>query len=138
MTERGLREYDPIVGAQVIDELHLLAEKTKGITVQNINSTAVGGGVAEILNRMIPLLQELGVAATWDVIKGGEKFYKVTKKFHNALHGKEEDLTQDDFTVFLETGDANSKAMELKADVLFIHDPQPITLISQKDRLGKV
>src|SRR3989338_8194680 len=133
MTERGLREYDPIVGAQVIDELHLLAEKTKGWSVQNINSTAVGGGVAEILNRMIPLLQELGVNARWDVIKGGEKFFKVTKKFHNALHGKEEEITPEDFSVFLETGEMNAKAMELVGDVMFIHDPQPITLINRKD-----
>src|SRR3989338_7101294 len=135
MTERGLREYDPIVGAQVIDELHLLAEKTKGWTVQNINSTAVGGGVAEILSRMIPLLQELGVNARWDVIKGGEKFYKVTKKFHNALHGKEEEITPEDFSVFLETGATNEKTMELVGDVIFVHDPQPITLVNRKENL---
>ncbi|MBI1977924.1 MAG: glycosyl transferase family 1, partial [Candidatus Omnitrophica bacterium] len=129
----ALKDYEPVIGTQVIDELHLLAEKAKGWSVQNINSTAVGGGVAEILNRMIPLLQELGVNARWDVIKGGEKFFKVTKKFHNALHGKEEEITPEDFSVFLETGEMNAKAMELVGDVMFIHDPQPITLINRKD-----
>lgn len=128
-----LKEYEPITGPQVIDELYLLSEKIKMRSVQNINSTAVGGGVAEILNRMIPLLQELGINAKWDVIKGGEKFFKVTKKFHNALHGKEVEILPDDFTTFLETGEMNNKTMELTGDIIFVHDPQPITLINQKD-----
>lgn len=130
---RPLRDYMPIVGGQVIEELFLLAEKTKGWTVQNINSTSVGGGVAEILNRMIPLLNELGINAKWDVIKGGEKFFKVTKKFHNALHGKEEDISAEDFTVFLETSEMNNQTMELAGDILLIHDPQPIALVNRKN-----
>lgn len=128
-----LKEYEPITGPQVVEELRLLAEKAKGWTVQNINSTAVGGGVAEILNRMIPLFQELGINAKWDVIKGGEKFFKVTKKFHNALHGKQEDLQAEDFTTFLETSEMNNQTMELTGDVIVIHDPQPIALINRKD-----
>jgi trehalose synthase len=128
-----LKAYEPVVGPQVIEELHLLAEKAKGRSVQNINSTAVGGGVAEILNRMVPLLRELGVNARWDVIKGGERFFKVTKKFHNALHGKAEEITPEDFTVFLETGEMNNQTMELAGDIQFIHDPQPIALINRKD-----
>ncbi|MBI4430758.1 MAG: glycosyltransferase, partial [Candidatus Omnitrophica bacterium] len=130
----SLKDYEPIVGPQVIEELHFVAEKAKGLHVQNINSTAVGGGVAEILNRMVPLLQELGVNARWDVIKGGEKFFKVTKKFHNALHGKNEDIQPDDFTTFLETGEANSRTMELAGDIILVHDPQPITLVNQKEQ----
>ena len=128
-----LKEYEPIVGHQVIEELALIADKAKHLTVQNINSTAVGGGVAEILNRMIPLLLELGVNARWDVIKGGEKFFKVTKKFHNALHGKHEDIGPDDFTAFMETSEMNNKSMELTGDILLIHDPQPIALVNQRD-----
>ena len=130
---QGLKEYEPITGAQVIEELHLLAQKMSGMSIQNINSTAVGGGVAEILNRMIPLFSELGVKATWDVIKGGEKFFKVTKKFHNALHGKEEDIGAEDFVIFMENNELNLNRMELTGDVLFIHDPQPIGLINRKD-----
>ncbi len=132
-----LKEYESITGPQAIEELYLLAEKTKGWTIQNINSTAVGGGVAEILNRMVPLFQELGVNAKWDVIKGGEKFFKVTKKFHNALHGKQEDLQSEDFTTFLETSEVNNQTMELTGDVIVIHDPQPIVLINRKDELKR-
>lgn len=130
-----LKQYEPIIGPQQIEELYLLADKIKGKSIQNINSTAVGGGVAEILTRMIPLLQELGVDARWDVIKGGEKFYKVTKKFHNAIHGKQEDITPEDFTVFNETSEMNNRDMQLTGDVIFVHDPQPIELIHQKDKL---
>lgn len=75
-----ITEYESIVGPHTIEELKLLAGKLQGKLIQNINSTAVGGGVAEILNRMVPLLQELGVDTRWDFIKGGEDFFNVTKK----------------------------------------------------------
>jgi trehalose synthase len=129
-----LHEYVPIVGQSVIDDLHRLAEKLKGKTVQHFNSTAVGGGVAEILNRILPLLNALGVDSRWDVIKGGEQFYNVTKKFHNALHGKAEIFEKNDFKVFLETSRMNVDQMEIKGDILFVHDPQPIVLVERKDR----
>jgi trehalose synthase len=87
-----IEEYSPIVGQPTIDDLKLLGQKLKGKIVQNINSTPVGGGVAEILSRMIPLLNELGVDARWDFIKGGNQFFEVTKKFHNALHGRHEEI----------------------------------------------
>lgn len=125
-------EYIPIVGESVVDDLRLLAEKLRGRTIQHINSTAVGGGVAEILNRMVPLLSELGVPTKWDVIKGGAQFYEVTKKFHNALHGREEEITGRDFDVFLETSRENIEEMDIVGDIVFVHDPQPIALIQKK------
>ena len=70
-----IKEYIPIVGQSIIDDLQLLGDMLAGKTIQHINSTAVGGGVAEILNSMVPLLRELGVDTRWDVIKGGEQFY---------------------------------------------------------------
>src|SRR3990167_8790427 len=99
-----IEKYIPLVGQSVIDDLRLLGERLKGKVVQHINSTPVGGGVAEILNRMVPLLRELGVDSRWDVIKGGEQFFGVTKKFHNALHGRSEEITQRDYEIFMETG----------------------------------
>lgn len=127
-----IEEYIPIVGQAVINELRLLAEKLNGKKIQHINSTAVGGGVAEILNRMVPLLQELGVDARWDVIKGGERFFEVTKKFHNALHGKEEKIDSRDFVAFMETSQHNIDEMDIYGDVVFVHDPQPIMLVNKK------
>lgn len=125
-------DYVPIVGTSKVDDLRLLAEKLAGKVIQNINSTAVGGGVAEILNRMVPLLNELGVDARWDVIKGGEQFFEVTKKFHNALHGKDAGITDRDLEIFLENGHKNIESMDTSGDVVFVHDPQPITLIQKR------
>ncbi|MBM4351333.1 MAG: glycosyl transferase family 1, partial [Deltaproteobacteria bacterium] len=81
-------DYEPIVGLQTLEELYLLAEGLKGKRVKMVNSTAVGGGVAEILHRLVPLLNELGIQTQWEVIKGGEDFFVVTKKIHNTLHGE--------------------------------------------------
>ena len=125
-------DYEPIVGRSAIEELRLLAAKLSGKVIQMINSTFVGGGVAEILSRMIPLLGQLGVDARWNVIKGNDEFFQVTKKFHNALHGRQETVTEKDFAVFLETTQKNIEEMELYGDILFVHDPQPIGLIASR------
>lgn len=127
-----IEEYAPIVGKPVIDELKLLGQKLQGKVIQNINSTAVGGGVAEILNRMIPLLKELGVDARWDVIKGGAQFFEVTKKFHNALHGKREEIGRRDFDIFIETSQRNAEELNTYGDIVFVHDPQPVMLINKR------
>src|SRR3990172_9505694 len=128
-----LEEYEPIAGKGVIGEIRLLAERLKGRSVQHINSTAVGGGVAEILNRMVPLLRECGVDAKWDVIKGGEKFFVATKKIHNALHGADEEITPELWDIFWDTNMKNSRELQCASDIVFIHDPQPIGLVNQKD-----
>ena len=127
-----LHDYVPIVGQPIIDDLMLVAEKLKGKIVQHINSTAVGGGVAEILNRMVPLLTELGVDSRWDVVKGGEEFFWVTKKFHNALHGKHEEITQHDLDIFMETSQRSIEQLDTYGDIVFVHDPQPIALVNKK------
>ncbi len=129
-----LDPYVPIVGEQVVDELRLLGEHLKGRVMRHINSTAVGGGVAEILTRMIPYFKELGVDARWDVIKGDNDFYAVTKKMHNALHGNLQPFTPKDFEIYNQTIERNVSEMDLSADALFIHDPQPAGLISQKKK----
>lgn len=127
-----LNAYVPVVGQPIIDDLKLLAGKLAGKSVLNVNSTAVGGGVAEILNRMVPLLREMGVDARWEVIKGGEQFFAVTKKMHNALHGRGERFTGEELEVFIAAGRKNLAEMDLNADIVFIHDPQPIVLIEKK------
>src|SRR6266581_2365223 len=120
-----LEDYAPFVGESVIEELKLLARKLNGKVIKNINSTAVGGGVAEILNRLVPLMKELGIDARWDVIRGGDAFYAVTKKIHNALHGAPEDLNSEEQRHYWEAQDANIETMDLRCDYMIIHDPQP-------------
>jgi len=127
-----LDQYSQIVGPSIIDDLKLLGDRLQGKVVQHVNSTAVGGGVAEILNRMIPLLKDLGIESRWDVIKGGQQFFEVTKKFHNVLHGRSDEVTQKDLDIFMETSQKNIDEMEIKGDIMFIHDPQPIALVRKK------
>lgn len=128
-----IEDYRAIVGDDEVDELFILAERLKGKSVYNINSTAVGGGVAEILSRMIPLLRDLDVDAHWDVIKGDERFFEITKKMHNALHGQDVDISKNDLDYFQEINQRNSETLELSGDIIFIHDPQPIGLVKQRE-----
>jgi trehalose synthase len=130
-----IEDYASIVGKSYLEEMRLLAGKLAGKTVQNINSTAVGGGVAEILTRMVPLLNQLGVQTRWDVIKGDEKFFVITKNIHNALHGLPIDLSADDKAYFREMNNSNALQMDLSSDFVFVHDPQPVALIEHRKNL---
>lgn len=132
-----LQDYVDVVGQQIIDELRVIAERVRHLSLQNINSTAVGGGVAEILTRIVPLLKELGVETTWDIIKGDQAFFNVTKAFHNALHGKENGITEEMLDIFRATTERNCREMELTGDVILVHDPQPIGLINRRQDAGK-
>ena len=131
-----LDDYRLIVGSQVIDELRMLADRVRHRRLQHINSTSVGGGVAEILTRMIPLLHDLGIDTTWDVIKGNPAFFGVTKAFHNALHGGEETITEEMFEVFRDTTAMNVAELDTYGDVIVVHDPQPAGLIARKGEVG--
>lgn len=128
-----LNDYKTIVGEAEIDELQFLARDLKGKTVKMVNSTAVGGGVAEMLNRLVPLLSELEVATHWDVITGGNDFFEVTKAFHNALHGSEYELTRHAQEIFLMYNEQNRERMQFTEDVIVIHDPQPAALIRARE-----
>jgi len=128
----SLADYAPVVGDSTIEELRGLGKRLAGQRVAMVNSTRVGGGVAEILDRMVPLLEELGLRMRWEVIEGSEPFYRVTKAFHNALHGKQESITPEMFQLFLDVGRQNAERLILNDDIVFIHDPQPITLVERR------
>ncbi|HOL71454.1 MAG TPA: glycosyltransferase [Bryobacteraceae bacterium] len=127
-----LEDYAGVIGHAVVDEIRALAQRVRGRRFKNINSTAVGGGVAELLTRIVPLLADLGIDATWDVIKGNQAFFEVTKAFHNALQGKPETITDAMLETYLETTETNLRSMNLDADVILIHDPQPAGLIQAR------
>jgi trehalose synthase len=128
-----LDDYTAIVGRAELDELRFLAEGLKGKTLKMINSTAVGGGVAEMLNRLVPLLGELEVVTRWEVITGGNDFFEVTKAFHNALHGSSYHLTRQAQEIFLMYNEQNRQRMQFNEDVIVLHDPQPAALIQARD-----
>lgn len=134
MAKIKIEDYAKIIRPQNFDEIMLLAEKVAGKRVKMVNSTAVGGGVAEILTRTVPLLNELGIRTKWDVIKGSGEFFGVTKAFHNGLHGTKTTINQQMFDIFNETTKANLAEMNFEDDVVIIHDPQPAGLIAAREK----
>jgi trehalose synthase len=132
-----LKDYEEIVSPEVIEELRVVSGRVRHRRLQNINSTPVGGGVAEILTRLVPLLRELGVEASWEVIKGDQAFYNVTKAFHNALHGKAEEISDAMLEIYRANTEMNLREMNFTGDVIVIHDPQPAGLILRKKEIGR-
>jgi len=127
-----LENYSEVVGAGEIEELRALAKPLRGRSVEMINSTAVGGGVAEILNHLVPLAEELELGIRWDVMKGDEEFFDVTKSFHNALHGEPYLAKPKDFEIFLRYNEQNRATLPLDAEFVVIHDPQPAALVDAR------
>ena len=136
-----LEQYADIVGWEVIDQLYQLAAPLKGIKVVHVNSTRKGGGVAEILNKLVPLQKDLGIDVTWEVIKGNKDFFKCTKSIHNSLQGSNIELPQSMMDTYEKTNEKNAEKLKKKlndADIVFIHDPQPAPLIKYfPERKGK-
>lgn len=112
--------------------LQMLGAKLNKKSFLHINSTREGGGVAEILQRIIPMLTELGINARWEVIEGDTKFFDITKKIHNALQGNPEKITKDMWHYHFEINKKNAEKINLEADAVLIHDPQPAPLIEFK------
>jgi trehalose synthase len=127
-----LDDYERIIGRANLDSLRSLARDLKGKTIKMVNSTAVGGGVAEMLNRLVPLLSELDVPTHWDVITGGNDFFEVTKAFHNALQGSDYQLTKHAQEIFLTYNEQNMQRMQFGEDLIVIHDPQPAALVRNR------
>ncbi len=115
-----------------MSQLRQLAHELAGATVVHVNSTKEGGGVAEILNWLVPLMNELGLIASWEVIEGNEAFFNTTKAFHNGLQGNSLALPQSMIDAYEETLATNAERMRPlleEADFVFIHDPQPAFLL---------
>lgn len=131
-----LDQYVPLLGAEV-DELRGLAAPLAGREVLMVNSTRVGGGVAEMLNRVIPIMEELGLRPRWEIIAGAKDFFEVTKFFHNALQGGAAPLPPNAFDIFHAYTNAALERMHLDSELVVIHDPQPAGLIQgRKERSG--
>ncbi len=136
-----LKQYAAIVGNTVIDRLCQLAEPLRNKDVVHVNSTREGGGVAEILHRLIPLKKELGIRAGWEVVSGDAQYFQCTKKMHNTLQGNREDISEGLLKHYEQTNARNYKRIKDRleaADIVFIHDPQPVPLLKLcKRRKGK-
>ena len=140
MTTR-LVDYSASAGSEVISQLRKLARPLEGRTVVHVNSTRLGGGVAEILTWMVPLMNDLGLRASWQVMQGEGEFFNVTKSFHNALQGKPIVIKPRLLETYQDVCRQNAKVMQEElqdADFVFVHDPQPLAIArSLAPRRGK-
>src|SRR5262247_4014107 len=107
----ALDQYKEPAGQEVVDQLRRLAKPLVGRTVVHVNSTRLGGGVAEILMWLVPLMQELGMRASWEVIEGNLEFFGVTKAFHNALQGNNVNISARPLEVYQEVNRQNAAVM---------------------------
>lgn len=126
---RVLNDYREITGDKIISDLYKKARPLYGRRIIHINSTFYGGGVAEILNSLVPLMNDVGLDAGWRIIRGSPDFFAITKKFHNALQGDHINLTEIKKKVYLQTNDDFSTYTHLNHDCVVIHDPQPLPMI---------
>jgi len=132
-----LEAYREIAPQGSVEFLFRMAEKIQGKKIIHVNSTKLGGGVAEILRSLVPLLQSAGLDAQWEVITGNEEFFATTKAFHNALQGQEQKIPPAMLQNYLEVNRENAKHLSLGADFVVIHDPQPAALIESRPPKGK-
>ncbi len=133
----NLIPYEKVAPPEDIRMVKKLAQRLKGRSYLHVNSTATGGGVAEILHRLNDIFVGLGIEARWEVIKGDETFFGITKNFHNGLQGKELTISKKEWDLYYEVNQANAKELDLSADLVFIHDPQPAALIDARPNGGK-
>ena len=134
---KSLQDYAPIVGEGIVREIRLLCSHLRGARVQHINSTAEGGGVAELLAMLVPLMRDVGLDAVWDVMQGGDAFFDVTKVLHNNLHGDHQALTPEMKQIFWDTTRANVPLVHGDADFVCIHDPQPVGLVRERSERAR-
>ena len=141
-TPKSLEDYRPIIGDERTDEILRLGDQLRGARVLHVNATAFGGGVAEILGTMVPLMNDAGLDADWQVIKGADDFFNITKAMHNSLQGMYYDWTPEKRETWLDYNRMNAELFDDSYDFVIIHDPQPAAILSfleQRDgaRSGK-
>jgi trehalose synthase len=130
LLEKSLGDYAPIVGADVLERIEALAEPLQGCRVLHINATAYGGGVAEVLATQVPLMRSVGLDADWQVVRGSDEFFGITKEVHNALQGADIDWSPRKQRTYLEHVLDNATRLEGEWDFIVTHDPQPLALRS--------
>ncbi len=134
--KKRLADYRPIVGEEVIGEIRSLADPLREARVVHVNATAFGGGVAEMLQTLVPLMCDVGLDAEWQVIEGEDEFFNVTKACHNGLQGMDIPFTEEMKAVWRRYNEMNAARFEGEYDFVVIHDPQPAGLLHYHGRKG--
>ncbi|MGQ9602205.1 MAG: glycosyltransferase [Candidatus Bipolaricaulia bacterium] len=129
-----IADYEGIIGAEELAKLKRLAEGLCGLSLLHINSAKDGGGVAEMLHSLVPLFNELGLKTRWEAITGTPLFFHTTKSFHNALQGAKVEITPEMLEEYKRVNRQNAERLDLHADLVMVHDPQPAALIEHRDK----
>ncbi len=130
VANKHLADYASIVGRALVEEIRERADRLAGKRILHVSATAFGGGVAEILYTLIPLMIDVGLDCEWQVIYGREEFFNATKLMHNALQGSPQDLDQEQWDTWLRYNEINARELSSDWDVCIVHDPQPAALAS--------
>ncbi|MFP4589699.1 MAG: glycosyltransferase [Candidatus Acetothermia bacterium] len=126
---KRIEDYRPVVGDEVIANIFRKTRKLYGKKILHVNSTYQGGGVAEILDKMVPLMSDLGLAVDWRILHGSHDFFTITKKFHNALQGEDINFSELKRSAYLNTNQKFASYSHIDHDLVIVHDPQPLPLI---------
>jgi len=134
---KSLADYTHLAGRPLIEEIREHAKDLEGLRVLHLSATAFGGGVSEILYTLIPLMNDVGIEAEWQVMLGREEFYNATKRLHNALQGNPDSLTDEEWAIYDRYNELNAKEIEGGWDVIIVHDPQPAAIRTQVPEKAK-
>lgn len=133
---RPLKQYESIVGEEVVEEIEELAVPLRGARIAQINATTYGGGVSELLRSIVPLYRGLGIHCDWKLISAEPQFFNVTKDLHNALQGAPYELTRAARETYLECSTLNAQLLDEGYDFIIVHDPQPAAIRYFRGRAG--
>jgi len=125
----SLEEFRKIVPDKTLAEIYHRAKNLYGKHIVHVNSTYMGGGVAEILYSLVMLMNDVGIDTGWRILHGTPAFFDVTKSFHNGLQGAHINLTQSKKDLYLLVNGNYARFTHLDHDCVIVHDPQPLALI---------
>ena len=134
--QKTLSDYRPIAGDEIVAEIEGLAAPLKGARVVHVNATPFGGGVAEMLVTLVPLMRDVGLEAKWQIIGGEDEFFNVTKSCHNGLQGMDIPFTGEMKGIWQRYNEMNADKFAGEYDFVVIHDPQPAGMLRYHGRGG--
>jgi len=137
MIPTRLEAYRDVAPRGTLDLLVRLAERLRGRRFVHVNASRYGGGSPELLNRLVPMMQDLGIDSAWEVIVGDPEFYAVIRALESAAAGREQEITAGMLRAYEETAAANWPKLPLDADLVMIHDLAPLPLVRHRRNRGR-
>jgi trehalose synthase len=133
----GVEDYRRVAPPGVVDIILTLSERVRGRRLLHLSGGRFGGGAAEILQTLVPIMADLGIEAVWEITGGDPAFYSTATTLEGALRGGERVLTDEALDHFVEMNRVNSKKLSLEADLVLVHDVQPATIVTQRPDAGR-